>query len=607
MGIPFYFKNLIRQHGKNIVLPFSRAQSNCDRLFFDFNCALHQCARVVLDRYAAAGGNGFVPLTQQPELYAPIIHESIRFLDTMIRTVQPHSLVYVGVDGVCPLAKMVQQRKRRYCSVMRHLCVQEAARISKVQAPMDWDSNAITPGTEFMRQLNAALHNYANQSNATLEASGFPLRIFISDSDAVGEGEHKIMDYLRAHPDPLSPNDQSKDKNKDKSKVRHLGKDIIYGLDADLIMLSMVSPCSERIYLLRERPAFDMGPVGGTRIQDTYLILHIANLKICLMDDYLARSARLSAASTASASAITDIPDRDAHIRDYVLLCTLVGNDFIPPLSYVKIKENGIELLLDAYAETRHELQNIQLVIMSPSLNIDITFLTKLMEKLASKENAVMVDVHRAYYERKCMLPPKDKPIQRALASFDHYPLLNRFPLGKINPEVPGWRTHYYTYLFKHKDIDCSIETICWTYLQGLVWIAQYYFTGNPPKNWSYPYHYSPTALDLYHALVICDDMTWNARLQTAFSRLPSFEIPPALQLLYVLPPASFHLIHHAFQRILTDLTLQCSHYYPVRFDLCTYLKYYMWETSPLLPNVDIHHLHNVYRSIAETMKTSTC
>lgn len=596
MGIPFYFKNLIRQHGRNIVLPFSSLGSNCDRLFFDFNCALHQCARVVLDRYAAAGGVGFVPLAQQPDLYAPIIHESIRFLDTMIRTVQPHALVYVGVDGVCPLAKMVQQRKRRYCSVMRHHYVQEAARISNTQAPMDWDSNAITPGTEFMRQLNTALHSYANQSNATLEASNHPLRILISDSDVVGEGEHKIMDYLRAHPHPQSI---------DSRTLRSHGKDIVYGLDADLIMLSMVSPCSDRIYLLRERPAFDMGPVGGMRIQDTYLILHIANLKRCLVDDYMARSMRLSGATIPSA-VIQDQDHRDAHIRDYVLLCTLVGNDFIPPLSYIKIKENGIDILLDSYVETRRELQDTHLVTPSPSVDTDINveFLTKLMEKLAVKENAMMVDVNRAYYERKCMLPPKDKPIQRALASFDHYPLLHRFPIGKINPEVPGWRTHYYTHLFKHKDIDCSIETICWTYLQGLAWIARYYFTGMPPKNWSYPYHYSPTALDLYNALVICDQIAWNARLHKAFSRLPTFEIQPALQLLYVLPPASFHLIHQAFQHILTDPRLQCTHYYPVRFDLCTYLKYYMWETSPLLPIVDIDHLYNIYTSIASSAAT---
>lgn len=587
MGIPFYFKNLIRQHGKNIVLPFSSVGSNCDRLFFDFNCALHQCARVVLDRNS--NGYGFVPIAQQPDLYAPIIHESIRFLDTMIRTVQPRSLVYVGVDGVCPLAKMVQQRKRRYCSVMRHHYVQEAARMSKMQAPMDWDSNAITPGTEFMRQLNAALHSYANQSNATLEASNYPLRIVISDSDVAGEGEHKIMDYLRAHPVD--------------STLRSHGKDIVYGLDADLIMLSMVSPRSDRIYLLRERPAFDMGPVGGTRIQDTYLILHIANLKTCLIDDYLARSMRLSAASSPVSAPVSSAIDRDAHIRDYVLLCTLVGNDFIPPLSYIKIKENGIEILLDAYVETRHELQGTHLVTpSSPDWDIDVGFLTKLMDKLAAKENDTMVEVHRAYYERKCMLPPKDKPIQRALASFDHYPLLHRFPLGKINPEVPGWRTHYYTYLFKNKDIDSSIETICWTYLQGLAWIARYYFTGTPPKNWSYPYHYSPTALDLYNALVICDQTAWNARLQTAFSRLPTFEIPPALQLLYVLPPASFHLIGQAFQHILTDPRLQCVHYYPIRFDLCTYLKYYMWEASPLLPIVDIDHLYKVYTLIASSI-----
>ena len=98
-----------------------------------------------------------------------------------------------------------------------------------------WDTCNITPGTSFMNELNKYVYNYFinNEKYKNIE-------IIISGSNIVGEGEHKIFDYIRKN-------------------VRYHSNTttVIYGLDADLIMLSLTHTyISNNIYLFRETPHF---------------------------------------------------------------------------------------------------------------------------------------------------------------------------------------------------------------------------------------------------------------------------------------------------------------------------------------------------------------
>ena len=67
--------------------------------------------------------------------------EVFRYLDTLVRVIKPQNLLFISVDGPAPLAKCVEQRKRRF-------------KRAKVIQPGKFDANAISVGTQFMEDLN---------------------------------------------------------------------------------------------------------------------------------------------------------------------------------------------------------------------------------------------------------------------------------------------------------------------------------------------------------------------------------------------------------------------------------------------------------------------
>lgn len=143
---------------------------------------------------------------------------------------------------------MNQQRARRFKTKKAALEAAEAAAM-RGEPPPDtepFDSNCITPGTEFMDRLIAHLRFFIRKKIAEDAEWQRPV-VILSGPDVPGEGEHKIMEYMRirkASPEYM-PNE------------RHC----MYGLDADLVMLSLVTH-EPRFCLLREVVSYSGGNQG---------------------------------------------------------------------------------------------------------------------------------------------------------------------------------------------------------------------------------------------------------------------------------------------------------------------------------------------------------
>ena len=197
-----------------------------DNFYLDMNGIVHNCTH---------GNDPDTKLTEEE-----MIRKIFMYLDKLFHIVKPQKLMFMAIDGVAPRAKMNQQRARRFKTARE--AAQRAAAEAKDnpeeagRAQEPFDSNCITPGTPFMERLAEHLRFFVRHKIAEDPLWQVPT-VVLSGHDVPGEGEHKIMEYIRwakKSPD-YEPN------------LRHC----LYGLDADLIMLGL-STHEANFYILRE-------------------------------------------------------------------------------------------------------------------------------------------------------------------------------------------------------------------------------------------------------------------------------------------------------------------------------------------------------------------
>lgn len=100
-----------------------------------------------------------------------------------------------------------------------------------------FDSNCISPGTAFMAKVADAMRVYVEAKLIANDPLWAPLTVVFSDSSTPGEGEHKLIDFLRTQSSHPGFNGH--------------GAHVIAGLDADLIFLAL-SLHIPRVVILRD-------------------------------------------------------------------------------------------------------------------------------------------------------------------------------------------------------------------------------------------------------------------------------------------------------------------------------------------------------------------
>ena len=116
------------------------------------NCLIHPCCRKVLDDKYCHSIKKYYEKRMLTEIKL--------YLEKIIDFCNP-KFIFMAIDGVAPCAKMTQQRLRRFKTFM------EKKEIDKIKDQLNidytnncWDTNAISPGTDFMINLSENLEKY---------------------------------------------------------------------------------------------------------------------------------------------------------------------------------------------------------------------------------------------------------------------------------------------------------------------------------------------------------------------------------------------------------------------------------------------------------------
>ena len=134
---------------------------------------------------------------------------------------------------------MNEQRVRRFQSSQKaeKLAAKILARDGELPQGEKFDLNCITPGTDFMLKFSIAMNKWIKFKQKTDPFWKNGADVVFSGPDVCGEGEHKIMDYIRECKAQYDEDNPENSHAHWKPELTH----VLYGLDADLIMLGLVT------------------------------------------------------------------------------------------------------------------------------------------------------------------------------------------------------------------------------------------------------------------------------------------------------------------------------------------------------------------------------
>uniref|UniRef100_A0A8C7Z5E7 5'-3' exoribonuclease n=1 Tax=Oryzias sinensis TaxID=183150 RepID=A0A8C7Z5E7_9TELE len=656
MGVPAFFRWLSRKYPSIIVhcveekgkecngvrIPVDTTKPNpneveFDNLYLDMNGIIHPCTHPE-DKPAPKN---------EDEMMVAIFE----YIDRLFNIVRPRRVLYMAIDGVAPRAKMNQQRSRRFRASkegvelvdekqrMREEIIQRGGYLPPEEIKERFDSNCITPGTEFMDNLAHCLRYYVAERLSN-DPGWKNVVVFLSDASVPGEGEHKIMDYIRR---------QRAQPNHDPNTHHCLcGADACL-LVSDLIMLGLATH-EPNFTIIREefkpnkpRPCSLCGQTGHEmkdcqgvarekqgqhdEFADTMPVSEqeFIFIRLCVLREYLERELTMAS---------LPFPfDFERSVDDWVFMCFFVGNDFLPHLPSLEIREGAIDRLVNIYKDVVHKtggyltqngyvnLERVEMIMQAVGVAEDNIFKKRKEDeenfRRRNKEKRKRMKQQGPAYLTTGQFAPQalgrrdvPEPIQNARHQAYDMRMNPREQNNKVlfsnirnylgtpkrkaedsdsDPEPEdnvrlwedGWKQRYYKNKFDVDVTDSDFrKKVVQSYVEGLCWVLRYYYQGCASWKWYFPFHYAPFASDFKD-------------IKEMFTEFEKDTMPfkPLEQLMSVFPAASGNFLPPTWRNLMVSPESSIIDFYPDDFAIDLNGKKYAWQGVALLPFVDERRL----------------
>ena len=632
MGIPKFFR-FLQESYPDIVSP--HLIKKVASLWVDANAKIYTACDNVYgfnerdpNRAIEKNKQAHAP-ENKDKTYENCIRETMVVLENLINKVQPEECVGIMFDGIIPLAKIYQTRERRYRGTIskqedivdgsekeyEELAsgtgagdVKESKSGFK-QKLKDYSRIMITPGTKFMYDIDDHISTWIKKDNPLFP----PQKIYSSyKSESHGEGEHKIFEYLKKY---YGNNGKFAELESESMKYH-----VIHGLDADLILLSLLSDIPG-IILMRH----DYG---------NYVM--IDRLRNHILEDMI--------------SPDQQNVDPKILITDFCCLMALIGNDFLKPHIMCSKMENAIPMLVEAYHKLGKQFSN-------KDGKIDFGVFQEYCKLLVDKEKDAVIEhlidalkeipkyrsfpaemtIEEIRKKLNIELKKKDEP-----ESKDSIMKIQNYITGNIKTIYKIFRIQYnknavVPFAFSvfsaltgedvNKLINVSdkkmhsMRKFCIKYLEGIQWNIVYYLFGhNQTKNdWGFNYHYSPLMIDLVEYMNTSDS---HKKM-----RLDKYKVSEqkwhglVAQSLCVIPKEKMDILPPSLHKYYNDEQIGLLDQFPMTFKI-DYFNYKdnihsrvltnfpdivgiveKVESIPITQNVAIYRLDKDYESRVSNMK----
>lgn len=456
MGVPSFFRWLIKNNDNNIIK--RKLDKKINYLMIDCNCLLHPCVAFINKNEIRETRN---------EIEKLIFKRILLYINDLIQKTKPEQ-VFIAVDGVVPMGKIMQQRLRRYKN--------KDMNVNNTIYPLQ--TLELTVGTEFMEKIHNILKKYSFENN-----------YIYSSFYEKDEGEHKILQFL---------------KKIDNNNI------VIYGLDADLLFLSLIDT-KNNITIMREEQFLNNMEVE--KIKDViYNYVEIENLHKL-------------------------IKNFEITTNEFIILCFLVGNDFLPNILTLDIKQNGIMKIITAYKKTNQEL------IINNKINYET--LKQIFKNLLYTEN--------------------------------NY-------LQKTNFITEN---NYYTYYTNSNTMNTKKRMVK-NYIETIEWCFIYYF--DKCNSYSHYYKYDTAPL-------LNDILTF---FPEKVEIIPNYiTLKPIEQLILTIPKNKYkYVVNEKIIKELEKINFEIGYMFPLNYETDINKNNIEWKQNVRLPNVDYEYYIKMIRSI---------